>query len=1203
MDTTLAPSSELRLGLDGYTFLDLHRPQRLAELHAHFLTDLRGADSELHARWIAHVDHKERLSGPAQSEIMVRVSRHVSAFIAKLFRLDDYAGKRRQTLLDRQVVYKVRNGFVKKQMRRAALAEGQNVETVQAQATALLARLPGTPGVDTDAEEVFAGKVWPLLSLAADAPVAGTTAGAALELLALHLKLLKEAGACAGWRMFREMKDLDWEHGLVHHIRPHADLPEAIEGLPEHKRLRDGFKLTDLRGTDKSVLAEVDQCVFCHEREKDSCSKGLYDKKTGKIAKNPLGIDLNGCPLDEHISEMHMLYAEGDPLGALALVTVHNPMCPGTGHRICNDCMKACIYQKQEPVNIPLIETKVLTDTLDLPFGPEIYLFLTRWNPLRELRPYALPYNGINVCVVGMGPAGYTLSHYLANEGFGVVGIDGLKVEPLEHSIAGRLQPVDAVVPPIPVEHYAKLKSELDERVLLGFGGVSEYGITVRWDKNFLSLPYLSLLRRANFELFGGVRFGGTFDLDAAWKLGFHHVAIASGAGKPTIVEMKNNLARGIRKASDFLMALQLTGAFKKTSMACLQLRLPVVVIGGGLTGIDTATESLAYYPLQVEKMVERYDTLAARFGKDNVERFFSEEERLHLTEFLTHGREVLAERRRAEAKGETPDFQPLVRKWGGVRLVYRKGMEDAPAYRLNHEEVAKALEEGITFVENMSPVEVQLDRFGAVSGIIFERQKKDAEGKWHASGEMVPMKAGTVLVAAGTAPNVTYERERPGTFALDKRGSYFQVGRVDGAAFSQVERGRDGAGAAFLTSHVQQGRTVSVYGDNHPAYAGNVVKAMASARDGYHAVVAQFAGQLATLDRSSTAQTQRDAAWKATLQHLHAEFDAKVVAVHRLTPTITEVVVHAPAQARNFEPGQFYRLQNFETSSATVAGTTLALEGIALTGAWTDPAKGLLSMIVLEMGATSRMCALLQPGEKVIVMGPTGAPTEIPERETVILAGGGLGNAVLFSIGRALRQKGNKVVYFAAFKKGEDLYKREEMESAADVVIWSTDAGEAIATNPARPQDRHFRGNVVQAMCAYAKGEFGPTSISLKDAERLIVIGSDRMMNAVKEARRGVLQPHLKEQHVAIGSINSPMQCMMKEICAQCLCKQVDPVTGKEAAPVFSCFNQDQELDRVDFENLLQRLKANSTQEKLVNLWLDHLIHEGKLGLWTVLG
>ena len=95
---------------------------------------------------------------------------------------------------------------------------------------------------------------------------------------------------------------------------------------------------------------------------------------------------------------------------------------------------------------------------------------------------------------------------------------------------------------------------------------------------------------------------------------------------------------------------------------------------------------------------------------------------------------------------------------------------------------------------------------------------------------------------------------------------------------------------------------------------------------------------------------------------------------------------------------------------------------------------------------------------------------------------------------------------------------------------------------------------------------------------------------------------PYLKPGHVAIGSINSSMQCMMKEICAQCLCKHVDPVTGVEVAPVFSCFNQDQELDRVDFDNLNQRLRANSVQEKLANLWLDHLVHEAKLPLWSTL-
>ena len=62
-------------------------------------------------------------------------------------------------------------------------------------------------------------------------------------------------------------------------------------------------------------------------------------------------------------------------------------MCPGTGHRICNDCMKGCIFQKQEPVNIPQIETGVLTDVLELPYGFEIYGLLTRWNPLNPSRP------------------------------------------------------------------------------------------------------------------------------------------------------------------------------------------------------------------------------------------------------------------------------------------------------------------------------------------------------------------------------------------------------------------------------------------------------------------------------------------------------------------------------------------------------------------------------------------------------------------------------------------------------------------------------------------------------------------------------------------------------------------------------------------------------------------------------------------------
>jgi NAD(P)H-flavin reductase len=301
-------------------------------------------------------------------------------------------------------------------------------------------------------------------------------------------------------------------------------------------------------------------------------------------------------------------------------------------------------------------------------------------------------------------------------------------------------------------------------------------------------------------------------------------------------------------------------------------------------------------------------------------------------------------------------------------------------------------------------------------------------------------------------------------------------------------------------------------------------------------------------------------------------------------------VIVDAPAAARRFRPGQFYRLQNYETCARSVRGTRLLMEGIALTGAWVDREKGLLSLIALELGVSSRLCRYLQPGEPVVVMGPTGSPTEIQSNENVLLAGGGLGNAVLFSIAKAMREKGNRVVYFAGYKKGEDLFKREEIEAGTEQVIWSTETG--LAIEPQRPQDHHFRGNIVQAMLAYGRGELCEPLVPLSAIHRIIAIGSDKMMAAVKDARHGVLQPLLQPNHVAIASINSPMQCMMKEVCAQCLQKHVDPSTGKETI-IFSCLNQDQPMDHVDFKNLAARLQQNTVQEKLSNLYLDCLLKE----------
>ncbi|HEX2572271.1 MAG TPA: pyridine nucleotide-disulfide oxidoreductase [Polyangia bacterium] len=1185
------------LGIEGFSFADLFQPERLADLYRRWEEGLRAADPGLHERYVACRAHSDGAPPPRElSELLLAVAPHVSEFLARLFGVNAERREQMAATEAELVVFRFKDEFVKRRALKRSVSAGEGGQALAAaiQAGQEVLERAGLAADQQDDERQVARVVCRLLDEEAalkQRPVDDPElVSLRADLARLEAWVVARRGALAArWISYRLPHTLDYGH-LVELRRPDAKLPEAISGPPEKRRERDGFRLTDRRMKPTEVLDQVDYCLYCHDRDKDSCSKGLHDAKTGAIKPNPLGIPLNGCPLDEKISEMHLMKRHGDVIAALALACIDNPMLPGTGHRICNDCMKSCIYQKQEPVNIPQIETAVLTDVLALRWGVEIYGLLTRWNPLNLRRPYALPYNGKNVLVVGLGPAGYTLAHHLLNEGFGVIGIDGLKIEPPPMPYAGRPGRPDSAtptVPPAPVERWTQLETELDERVLAGFGGVSEYGITVRWDKNFLTLLHLTLARRERLRMYGGIRLGGTLKLEDVWALGCDHVAICVGAGRPTIVDFPNNLVRGIRKASDFLMALQLTGAYKRSSLANLQVRLPALVIGGGLTAIDTATELVAYYVVQVEKVLERYERLVGIEGEAAMLGGFDAEERAILAEQLEHGRAVRAERERAAREGRAPRFNELVDAWGGVAILYRKNLADSPAYRLNHEEVDKCLEEGVRFVERMAPKRAEVDEYGALRALVGERQAETG-GKWRATGELVEFPARTLCVAAGTSPNTVYEKEHPGTFRLDKSG-YFLPHRA--------VRGPEGAVTlephpeGFFTSYLHEGRTVTYYGDNHPRFAGSVVKAMASAKKGLQAIVDLFAPELAGLDAGG--REGREQIWSDLVERVDEALIATVYRVNRLTPTIVEVVVRAPFAAEKFQPGQFYRLQNYEVDSPVVEGTRLSMEGIALTGAWTDPELGLLSLIVLELGGSSRLCAHLKEGQRVVVMGPTGAPTEIPRGETVLLAGGGLGNAVLFSIGRALRNQGNRVLYFAGYRLPRDVYKRQEIEVAADQVVWSTDV--APAMTPRRPQDLSFVGNVVEAMVAYAERRFGGEHFSLGEVDRIIAIGSDRMMAAVQRARHTVLGPHLKPTHHGIASINSPMQCMMKEVCAQCLQRHVDPRTGKETI-VFSCFNQDQDMDQVDFANLAGRLRQNTVHEKLTARWLTYVLGRGEL-------
>jgi NADPH-dependent glutamate synthase beta subunit-like oxidoreductase/NAD(P)H-flavin reductase len=1141
----------------GLSFADLYGAEGIAKLDAIFL-------SRIPAELRAHLE-AGRLNPPAgkdESALLIELAPHVEDFIGGLFGIR----KELQALASRHQelapVFTCKRLFVQRQALKAHKPEAAEAFDGSA--------------LQDDLEERF-GEPLSELSFAHHVLAWQEDAGTHAQALDLAARYAAWATLSAAGRarhgegvLFKTPRKLDPLNLVpVETIQQHG--VSMVELDAHHRRRREGFALTD-HGMDlKGALDQTHYCIFCHHQGKDSCAKGLKERD-GTFKKSVFQVTLAGCPLEEKISEMHELKAGGVPLGALAMIVVDNPMAAATGHRICNDCMKACIYQKQEPVDIPQAETRTLKDVLELPWGFEIYGLLTRWNPLNLRDPVAKPNSGKKVLIAGLGPAGFTLAHYMLNDGHAVVAIDGLKIEPLPSEISGRKFD-GGPVPFRPIRDVKELYEGLDNRAMAGFGGVAEYGITVRWDKNFLKIIRLLLERRGHFSMFGGVRLGGTLTLEQVFELGFDHIALCLGAGKPTILDLPNALAPGVRMASDFLMALQLTGAAKSESIANLQLRLPAVVIGGGLTAIDTATEALAYYPLQVEKFMRRYETLVAERGEQTVRRGWNPREADIASEFIAHARAIRAERERAAKAGEAPHLTELMDGWGGVTIAYRRRLIDSPSYTLNHEEVEKALQEGIRFAEGLTPTAVDVDASGHAAGLTLQR----------ADGTSVRLPARAVLVAAGTRPNTVLAREDERHVPLD--GQYFAAVDEDGRHVTPQRLAKP-TEVEILREIRPDGRAVSFFGDLHPSFAGNVVKAMGGAKQGWPEVSRAL---------KRLAQPASGDSYESFMARINDLLRAHVVAVNRLTPTIVEVVVRAPQAARNFHPGEFYRLQNFEHLAERVSGTTLAMEGLALTGAWTDPEKGLVGTIVLEMGGSSDLCMLLKPGEPVILMGPTGTPTQTPGGETVLLAGGGLGNAVLFSIGRALRAAGSKVLYFAGYKRQQDRYKVAEIEAAADVVVWACD--EAPGFSATRPQDSDFVGNIVDAMAAYQHGRLAAKSLDLRDVDRIIAIGSDGMMAAVARARHGVLKESLKPHHHAVASINSPMQCMMKEVCAQCLQTHRDPLTGKETV-VFSCFNQDQPLDHVDFAVLRNRLTQNGVQEKLTAQWIDRCLRQlGKRG------
>src|SRR5215472_4420599 len=346
-------SNQSELGF-GVLFEDLYRREGLVRLDAIFLDHLKTADATLHSRLLSARENPREGAAKDRSELIIQIAPHVEDFVGELFGI---AGDVR-ALQARHNAVAPMLAFKRKFIQKRAISGVTPDQAAAIDGPALAAELEKTFG-EPLTQTSFFEHVSPWTENEAEnaAPIQLALRYAAWAALSSE-GIRKHNGDV----LFKVPHKLDQNHLVPVEAIQWNGLPKLR--LPEDRwRRRQGFQLTDNGMNLMGALDQAHYCIKCHNQGKDSCSSGLKEK-TGEFKKSPFGVTLAGCPLDEKISELNVVKQAGNSVGALAITTIDNPMAAATGHRICNDCMKACIYQKQDPVDIPQIETRTLKDVL-----------------------------------------------------------------------------------------------------------------------------------------------------------------------------------------------------------------------------------------------------------------------------------------------------------------------------------------------------------------------------------------------------------------------------------------------------------------------------------------------------------------------------------------------------------------------------------------------------------------------------------------------------------------------------------------------------------------------------------------------------------------------------------------------------------------------------------------------------------------------
>ncbi len=155
-----------------------------------------------------------------------------------------------------------------------------------------------------------------------------------------------------------------------------------------------------------------------------------------------------------------------------------------------------------------------------------------------------------------------------------------------------------------------------------------------------------------------------------------------------------------------------------------------------------------------------------------------------------------------------------------------------------------------------------------------------------------------------------------------------------------------------------------------------------------------------------------------------------RVVKAEPLADRVHALVVEAPHVARHARAGQFL-IVRVDPEGERIPLTISAVDG--------DRVR----VIFMAVGATTHRLAELGPGDAILdVAGPLGRPSEIPENQTCVIVGGGVGIASCPIIARTLKAAGNRVIGIIGARNADLLILEDEMREACDDLYVTTDDG-----------------------------------------------------------------------------------------------------------------------------------------------------------------